>query len=335
VKNKNIFILLKFIAFMMTFLIPIKSFSGNKDIIIVESYSKAYKWDFDYAKELSKILGKKYHLIFFEMDTKRLPKSEHEKMGLKAWDLIVKTKPILVMLGSDAALNYLGQKVEDHKIRTVYFSISNNPRVYFNKDPKYLTGILQRPLMRRSSLLIRDIIPNPKKILILFDTDRTSSIVHKEFFDNKSSVVFSGITYDIRLISTFSDWQKKILDAPREYEAIVVGLCSTLTDSNMKNVDTETVIHWSAENSKLPLFAYYDFAVGKNKAMGGLVITAASQGKSGAEMAEKLLKNPNVLPYSFFPIFLQEGKFIFSKHELNRKKITLPPNIKNQAILVD
>ena len=332
--NVSIYFLKFFIFFIISWF-PIKLFAGNNDIVVIESYSKAYKWDADYTKEISKILGKKYHITFFEMDTKRLPKSEHEKMGLKAWDLIVKIKPILVMLGNDAALQYLGQKLEDHKIRSVYFSISNNPRVYFHLEPKYLTGILQRPLMRRSSILIKDIIPKSKKILILFDSDRTAYIVHKEFFDDKPSVVYSGVTYDIHLISTFADWQKQIHEGSKKYDAIIVGLCSTLTDSNMKNVDTETVIRWSSENSKLPLFAFYDFAVGKNKAIGGLVLTAASQGKAGAEMAEKLLKNPKIFPSTLFPIFLQEGKFIFSKYELNRKKIVLPSDIKEQAVLLE
>lgn len=327
--------LIKNILFIVILLMPIYSYAGKKDIVIVESYSKNYKWDADYCKVLKDKFGKKYNLTFFEMDTKRIPKTEHEKMGNKAWELIQKVKPILTIVGDDAALKFVGPRLEDNKMRTVYIGINNNPRVYFDKEPKYITGVLERPLMRRSAIFIKDLIPNTKKVLILFDSDRTSQIVHEDFFSGKPSIVFSGITYDIYLNSTFTEWQKRILEAPGQYDAIVTGLYSTLTDENNKNVDSEKVMNWSAQNTKIPLFAFWDFTVGKNKAMGGLVMTGASQGKSASEIVEKLLNNPNLLPSSLFPIYLQEGKFIFSKYELSRFKLTLPNDIKDEAIFLE
>ncbi|APJ04886.1 ABC transporter substrate-binding protein [Silvanigrella aquatica] len=317
-------------------LISINSFAGNKDIIIVESYSKEYKWDADYAKEIRNAFGRKYNLTFFEMDTKRLPKDQHEKMGLKAWDLIQKVKPTMVFIGDDAALKYVGPKLEQNKIRTVYLGINNNPRVYFDKEPKYITGVLERPLIRRSAIFIKDIIPQSKKILVLFDSDITSKIVHEDFFSGKPSINFSGINYDIYLFDKFADWQRKIIDAPHKgYEAIIVGLYANMVDENKKNVDSVKVVQWSAANSKLPIFSFWDFTVGKGKALGGLVMTGASQGKALVEMAQKLLNNPTMNPSSLYPIYLQEGKFVFSKYEMKRHKIKLPADIEKEAIYTE
>lgn len=330
---KNIFI--KFCIALFGIITFINAFSSSKDIVIIESYSKSFKWDADYSKALSERLGKKYKLTFFEMDTKRIPKSDHEKMGLKAWELIQQIKPVLVILGDDAALKFVGPHLENNKIRSVYLGINNNPRVYFENDPKYFTGILERPLMRRSALFIKEIIPNAKNVLIMFDSDRTSEIVHEDFFSSKPSVVFSGINYDIFLNKTFNEWQKHVIDAPKKYDAIITGLYQSITDEKGKNVDAEKTITWTSQNSKLPLFAFWDFAVGKNKALGGLVLTGYTQGKAAAEVAEKLLASPNLLPSSLFPIYLQEGVYLFSKQEVKKFNINIPNDIKKDSKFVD
>lgn len=333
--QKYLIKVIKKILIIILLLKPIHSFASKKDIVVIESYNKEYKWDADYCKVLKDRLGKKYNLTFFEMDTKRLPKTEHQNMDVKAWELIQKIKLILVILGDDAALKFVGPYLENNKIRSVYLGIKNNPRAYFDNDPKYLTGILERPLIRRSAIFIKDLIPNAKKVLILFDNDRTSEIVYEDFFASKPSISYSGITYDIFLNSSFAEWQKRIQDATGNYDAIITGLYQTLTDENKKNVNPEKVINWSSTNTKIPLFAFWDFAIGKNKALGGLVLTGTSQGKAGADLVEKLLKNHNLLPSFLFPVYLQEGKFLFSKYELKHFNLSIPSDIKSESIFLD
>lgn len=320
---------------ILSFIIYFKAFAGSKDIVIVESYSKVYKWDAAYCKAISDSLGKKYKLTFFEMDTKRIAKPEHEKMGLKAWELIQKIKPILVIIGDDAALKFVGPKLEASKIRSVYLGINNNPRSYFENDPKYFTGILERPLIRRSAIFVKDLITNAKNVLIMFDSDRTSEIVYEDFFGSKSSVTFSGINYDIFLNKTYTEWQKHINESSGKYDAIITGLYQTLVDENGKNVDAEKVINWTSQHSKLPLFAFWDFAIGKNRATGGLVLTGYSQGKAASEIAQKLIANTNLIPSSIFPVYLQEGIYLFSKSELKRFNLNIPNEIKNESQYTD
>ncbi|KAB8029854.1 ABC transporter substrate-binding protein [Fluviispira multicolorata] len=310
-------------------------YAGEKDIVVMESYSKKHQWDLDYTNALIKRLGKKYKIHLFEMNTKALPKAEHESMARKGWDFIVKIKPTLVILGDDAALKFIGPKLEESKIRTVYLGINNNPRVYFDIEPKYVTGVLERPLIRRSAVFIKHIIPKTKNVLILFDSDRTSEIVHEDFFAKKPNVKLLDVNFDIFLVSSFSDWKKKVLNSASKYDAIIVGLFHTLYDENDKNVDSNYVIKWTSENAKIPLFTFWDFAVGTNKAMGGLVLTGDGQGKAAADIAEKLLNNKKILPGALFPVYLQEGVFIFSKSELKKAKINLPKDIEKESLLIE
>ncbi|BBH53759.1 hypothetical protein [Fluviispira sanaruensis] len=320
---------------ILFFLISNYVFAGEKDIVVIESYSKKFKWDIDYTNEIIKKLGSRYKIHLFEMNTKVLPKSQHEAAALKGLDFILKINPTLVILGDDAALKYLGPKVEEKKIRTVYLGINNNPRVYFKTTPKYITGILERPLIRRSALFIKDIIPKAKNVLILFDKDRTSEIVFEDFFLSKSSVVFSDVKFDIFLVDKFDKWKNIILHSAKKYDAIALGLYHTLVDENSKNVDSNDVIKWTSDNATIPLFAFWDFAVGKNKAMGGLVLTGAGQGKAAAEVSEKIFKDKNLILGNILPVYLQEGIFVFSKNELKKANIKLPVSIQNNSIFVD
>jgi len=325
----------KIILYFVFFILTENAYSGERDIFIVESYSQEYKWDQDYVKEIKNYLGLDYKIQIFQMNTKILPKDQHEKVAQFAFEKILKVKPILVILGDDAALKYLGTKLEEKKIKTVYLGINNNPQEYFNQNPNYITGVLERPLIKSAGEYIKELIPKAKKILILFDNDITSNIIQKEFLRKEFYILKSEIKFDFKIVSTYLDWQENIIKADGNYDAIIVGLFSSLIDSNKNNVDTENVIHWTSENSKIPVFGFWDFSIGKEKAIGGLVTSAKFQGKAAAELSLKILSNKNLLPRTYNPINLKEGIFIFSKSELKKKNLILPPEIEKLSNLID
>lgn len=57
------------------------------DILVVESYDPSYSWDASYKQALIDKLGGQHRLVFFAMDTKRLPKSAHPAQAEKAWSV--------------------------------------------------------------------------------------------------------------------------------------------------------------------------------------------------------------------------------------------------------
>lgn len=324
---------IKFILFFLL-LFSCKAFSGEKDILVIESYAKNIQWDVDYTNEIKKALGKDYNITFFEMNTKILPTSEHEAMGKKAWSMVEKIKPTLVFIGDDPALKFVGPKLEQNQIRTVYLGVNDNPRSYFAQEPKYVTGVLERPLIKRSAAFIKKIMPNSKKMLILFDKSRTSQIIYKDFFNSQKSMSLLDITYDIALVEEYSEWKKVINKVNKEYDAVIVGVYYSVFDKG-KHINAEELMKWSDKHSKKPIFAFWDFGVGKEKGIGGLVLSGAGQGKAAAEIALQLLNDPKKVPSSIYPVFLQEGNFIFSKSGLKAKKILLPKDISDEATFID
>ncbi|MCB9481336.1 MAG: sugar ABC transporter [Desulfobacteraceae bacterium] len=265
------------------------------------------------------------------MDTKDFKESAFQ-MADKAWHKFNEVKPDLVILGDDAALKYLGPKLSKTDTPVIFLGINNNPREYDIIGKKNITGVLERPLMKRSiSFISRIVKPVPEKILILFD----SGITSKASVENElKQIHMEDTATDIKLISSFKDWKQTVLDSEKNgYDVIIVGLYQTLTDENGKNVNGKDVLNWTSENTPVPPFAFWDFSAGKNKTIGGYVLFGESQGKAAAEMAVKILKGtPPVQIRIEIP---EKGHFLFSKSQLKKWEITLPDEIMSRASFVE
>ena len=70
---------------LMAVMLPARAV--NDTILVIESYNAEMQWDANYKEALQESLGKKYHLEYFQMDTKRLPREQHAAMADKAWAL--------------------------------------------------------------------------------------------------------------------------------------------------------------------------------------------------------------------------------------------------------
>ena len=308
------------------------AWAGPLDILVVESYHDKYEWDQAYRQGLTEQLGNQFTLEFFEMDTKRLPIERHAEMAQKALARIHALHPALVIMGDDAAVKYLGPMLDPLGIPGVYLGVNANPRSY---NLKNITGVLERPLLKRSIVFIQTIVPASKKILVLFDTDITAKITYQEIFGNKSSLDIGGLQVDLQLCNTLEEWKNAVTQAlTNGYQVTIAGLYQTLKRPNGAVADAEEVIAWTSANTPVPLFALWDFAVGPNKAVGGLVLSGKEQGKAAAVMALQILDG-KAKASTMLPTMARQGDFIFSRKQLARFNLTLPPDIAKQARMVD
>jgi ABC-type uncharacterized transport system substrate-binding protein len=312
---------------------PLSAFA-QKTIFAVESYHAEYPWDAGYRKALEETLGAKYKLTFFEMDTKRVPADQYQKMSDLAWQKYLALKPDLVVLGDDSALKFLATRFSGTKTPVVYLGINGNPRTYVPETAENFTGVLERPLLKRSIAYIQTMIPGTKKIVVLFDASVTAQIVKKESFEDKDSVLINGITVDLKLLGTMKAWQDAIPSLKGKYDACVVGLFQSVVDAEGKAVDGEDLIAWVSKNSQIPPFAFWDFGVGENRTIGGLVLYGKDMGIMAAGVVKKVLEEGKA-PKSLIPIFNDQGLFLFGKAQLAKWRIILPKDILATATLID
>ncbi|WP_139121672.1 sugar ABC transporter [Piscirickettsia litoralis] len=244
-----------------------------KKILVVNSYHPSFQWDQDYSRAIHDTFkdSKKYQLKHYYMDTKRIPKSEYQQSANRAIKVYEEYRPNIVILGDDNALKYVGPILEKRGTPFVYLGINNTPRAYLNMFD-HSSGVLERPILKRNIYLLKKILlPQPKKVLLLFDDGNTSQVLLNYFSGNITKV--NGVEVHIKLIKFIETWYQTVLTSKAKgYDAVFIGLYQTLVNKAGEHVKADDIIHWTSKHSPLPLFAFWSFAVGKDKAIWGACI---------------------------------------------------------------
>ncbi len=306
------------------------SSTNAANILLIESYHAGYAWQDQYAKALTEHLSD-HTITTFEMDTKRLPADMHQQKADEAWAKYNEVKPDYVILGDDNALKYLGEKLAKTRTPTIFLGINNSPRNYFknNRLPRNITGVIERPLFDYSISRIRTLLPNAKKILILFDNSITSQSAIKEDMINGT---INRINVESRLFGTKAEWKNAVQSAKEEgFDAIIIGLYHTLKNENGEHVPAPDILNWTNKNTEVPLFAFWNFSVGKGKTVGGVVLDGYKIGEAAAKLTKEVITN-NTIPRVRTN---KGGTPTFSRSELKRWNITVPQELQKESIFFE
>lgn len=322
-------------------LILLLAFCGNlpnayaAKIVVIESYHQGYLWDKQYYRAILDNLTPQHEVSYFEMDTKRIPKSQHAERADRAWQFIEQQKPQLVILADDNAVNFLHQRLDISQIPVVYLGINMNPREYHLNEHKLFTGVLERPLFKRSLILIQRLLPQSKhrKILVMFDQGNTSKLA-ADYISKQQSSMLSDIEVNIVQLNRLEEWQQQVLSSKEQgYNAIVVALYQTIRDADNQSVDAEQLLKWIAENTPVPNFGFWGFSVSADGNIGGYVLDGYHHGTIAAKMAAKILAGEK--PENIFPATDDLGRFMFSRRGIEKWQINLPKEIEKQTLWVD
>jgi hypothetical protein len=297
----------------------------SNELLVIHSYHPEYPWVVSYTNGIKTAINNQYSLAHFYMDTKRVGKDQFTEMAQAAWDQHVKLKPKGIFLSDDNALKYVGPKfIDSSDCPVVYLGINNNPRHYKMLGHPNISGVLERPLIKRSMLLMKQHLLPIKKAMVLFDSGTTAHVVRDEVFGQNNSTLMGDTAIDIYLIDTFETWKETVLSKHREklYDVIYIGLYHTIKDANGNHVNAEEIIQWTSKHATLPLFSLWDFSVGEGKAIGGYVLFGEDQGQKAGERMLEMLDKPETKVIS--PITGEVGRYVFSQSEFKRWKLKMP-----------
>ncbi|MBD1558868.1 hypothetical protein HC752_18195 [Vibrio sp. S9_S30] len=304
--------------------------SFAKELVFIHSYHFEYPWVEEYREGFhSEIENMNIH--DFQMDTKRKPVSQFPAIADKAWAFIQQHNPDIVVVSDDNALKYLGPRLIESNIPTFFLGINANPRNYVPITPN-ISGVLERPLMKRSVYMISKVLPDVAKVRVLMDGTVTSHAILNTSFSNKLTQDINGITVDTSLISKYELWESNVLKAKQQgYDAIIIANYAALKDESGRHYSLDEVSTWTSENSPLPVFAFWSYSVGKGRAIGGLSISALEQGIEVAKLINEYNETGD-MPTIITP---KKGVFIFSKKELKRWQLSMPSDIATKAEMLD
>lgn len=322
------------LAVLFAFILAATPAYSAPKISIIHSYHNEYAWEQGVNRGLVEALPRDAVLEHFYMDTKRIPLVDHALQADKAFEYLTKADPDLIVLCDDAAAKHLGPRLKDGSTPVVFLGINRNPRDYGIFPAKNITGVLERPLLIRSLHSMCSLInPSHTKVLILFDSDTTSDAVVHEAFHEKPSLSLGKVHVDLKQFGQAKEWQAALRNAKADgYDTVYVGLYHTLRDNSGKHVPDEEILAWANANTPVPIFGFWDFAVGRNKAIGGHVLSSRDQGFAAGRIVCQILDGtpPSAIP----PQTAETGLYMFSSSELKRFGIELSPAIREQAVLV-
>ena len=297
-----------------------------------KSYHAEFQWDEDYRQALAEMLPGEA-LTFQEMDTKRIPKESFPAAAEAAWSAYTRLRPKAVVLGDNNAVRLLGPRLAHEDVPVVFLGLNGALEDYMPERSPRMTGVLERPQLDRSMEAMVGLLPTPpRQVLVLFDGSETSRSVLEETFGGQTRLELAGATLDLRLLSDWNLWQEAVGTAKEEgYDAILLGLHQVVFDGS-EHLDSEAVLRWTSEKTKLPLFAMWDFSVGPEGALGGYVVSGTEQGRAAGRMVGRILAGeaPSQIPV----VDLADGELRFSARQLERFGLRLPPEMELRSKLV-
>jgi ABC-type uncharacterized transport system substrate-binding protein len=327
---KKLFIILSFAGIL---LLAAAAHAGK--IFVIDSYHADYNWTKECRQGFEDHIHPANELIYFEMNTKRICPELIPQQAEKAWQKIIETNPDIVVAMDDNSLKYLGNKISKTDIPLVFMGINANPRNYFPscKLPPNVTGVLERPLLKRSLAMMYKVTSSEHgRFLLMMDNEMTSKAIISTSLYGKSTADYAGHVMDTFLTSSYEKWQNKILSQDKtKYSALVIANYAALKSSNGTQVPLDETSAWTSAHSPVPVFAFWHYSLGKGKALGGLIISGYYQGREAARMVNEILETGKI-PKVSTP---NQGTHIYSRHELHRWGLTLPPDIKDQASFVE
>jgi len=321
-----------FFVFLLTFsLLYAKQIPKN--ILLVHSYHRGYKW----SDDISKVLEQKYKsgpntsLTTVYMDTKKIATPIYFDRLFDLYAEQFKGRHFDLIIASDNnALEFVIRYHESlfKNLPVVFLGINNfdESMIYENNMRQYTTGVAENVDIEKNIDLILKIHKKCKNIVIINDKSKTGYAIKRDIFKvlpkYKKKVNFEYLD-DISL----KNLKTKIKNLPKNTIILWVLLYK---DKTGKKFTYKESLRQVRDISNVPIYGLWDFYLGKG-IVGGLLTSATSQATEASKKVDKILKGmaPNQIPI----LTKSPNEYMFDFNELNRYKIKIDKYIKEYKII--
>ena len=266
--------------------LPTKTFK----VLHVMSYHTPWEWTESQLEGFKKGLeGLNVEYKVLEMNTKNDSSEENkQKKAAEAKALVGSWQPDLVYTNDDNAQKYFSKDYVNSNIPFVFSAVNSEPSVYGFAGSSNMTGVLEHEHFIETVNLLRDVAPNVKRIVVIYDDDPTWIGVTKRMKGKLSQIPeVEFIAWEN--VNTFAEYKKTVAKYQDE-DDVALGLLGihTFKDAGGKNIPWQDVLRWTAENSNLADFTFWRDRID----YGTLVAVAVSgyeQGLAAGKLARKVL----------------------------------------------
>lgn len=229
-----------------------------------------------------------------ELDTKRVSDPDSiSKKAEEARQIISDWKPDLLYTNDDNAQKYLAEDYVGTDLPIVFSGVNRDPSEYGFLGAKNVTGVMEYEHFIPTLKFLQQIQPKVKKLAVIVDKDPTWKGVMSRMRASLKDVPEVEVT-DWILINTLDEYKQTITSLQDKVDAIALLGVFNILGEDGKDVDYEAILKWTAANSKLPDFAFWESRVDRGT-LCAVAVSGYQQGLIAGQMARKIL-NDQVSP---------------------------------------
>jgi len=323
--KKLIILLLLFINFLEA--------SNNKEVLLLHSYHKGYKWSDDISKTIEEKFAshENIELTTMYMDTKRvldpiylnkLANLYKEQLSNRSFDLII----VSDNNAFEFIIRYHEYLFKD--IPVLFCGINNFDKALLDENNmKQLTsGVVEQVDLEKNFSLISKLHPKMKNLLIVNDRSKTGLAVKR---DLRPIIEKYKHKFNIKYIDKMDieNLKKEVTSLHKDDVILFVLL---FKDTTGKYFTYKQSFKQIKDVSKNPIYGLWDFYLNYG-IVGGLLTSAVAQGDSVSNMALEVLNGKKITD---IPILEKSpNRYIFDYKELNKFDIQVENFLENYELI--
>lgn len=308
-------------------------YASNKEVLLLHSYHKGYKWSDDISKAIEEKFepNDNIELTTLYMDTKRvldpiyldkLADLYKEQLANREFDLII----VSDNNAFEFAIRYHEYLFKD--LPVLFTGINNFDKALLDENfmTHYTSGVVEQVDLEKNFRLILDLQPKLKKLLIINDQSKTGYAMKR---DLRPIIKKYSKKIEIEYIDNMNikNIQNKVSKLDKNTAILLVLL---FKDKAGKFFTYKQSLKEIRRVSKVPIYGLWDFYLNYG-VVGGLMTSASAQGNAVADMSFKILDG--VKPYDIPILESSPNKYIFDYNEVNRFDLEISEIVENYEII--
>ncbi len=324
---------MKKILLFLIFLLTILNASNDKEVLLLHSYHKEYKWTDDISKAIEEKFANydNIQLTTMYMDTKRILDPIYlQKLANLYKEQLSNRKFDLVIVSDNNAFEF-AIKYHEYLFKglpILFCGINNFDRALLDENniKEFMSGVVEQVDIEKNFELISRLHPKMKNLIIINDRSKTGYAVKRDLrpiiekYKNKFNIEYIDK-------EEIEHLKKRVKNLDKEDVLLFVLL---FKDTTGKYFTYKQSFKQIKEASKNPIYGLWDFYLNYG-IVGGLLTSAKAQGDSVSDMALQVLNGKSIKE---IPILEKSpNRYIFDYNELKRFNINIEPYINEYEII--
>ncbi len=258
-------------------------------VLHVMSYHEDWQWNKDQLQGFLAGLGDAtVQVRQVALDAKRTSATQIAQNVARARELLEKWQPHLVYVNDDPALSSFVASLRPLRIPTVFSGVNQSLASHGLNDEPLLTGAMEHEHSLATLNLLRALLGRRRlRLALVIDDDPMWRPVVERMRAEVASE--SGLSIvDVIAPRRFEDFKRQMGTLNGRVDAVGLLGIFRFEDDGGGYADYEKVLRWTAENSRLPDFSFWDTRVERGT-LCAVTVDGVEQGRLAGSFARRIL----------------------------------------------